>query len=136
MSFVEIAKLYAASFGVFIIVDLIWLGVVARGFYQEQIGFLLKANVNWLAAIVFYLLFVAGVVYFVTLPAVHASSLQQAVLGGIFFGLVTYAAYDLTNLATLDRWPIIVTVVDMIWGGVLCMTVSVSGFLFWKHWVS
>ena len=85
---------------------MLWLGVVARGFYRRQLGGLLADQVNWAAAIVFYLLYIAGIVFFVTLPAARAGSLARALATGAFFGLVAYATYDLTNLATLKGWPV------------------------------
>jgi len=117
-------KLYATAVVVFFIIDLIWLGVVARSFYQQQMGHLLRADVNWSAALVFYLIFVVGIIVLAVAPAVEKQSLGHAVVLGALLGLVTYAAYDLTNLATLDGFPIKVVLVDMIWGTVLCATVS------------
>lgn len=121
-------KLYTVAVITFLVIDLVWLGVVARGFYQAQIGHLLKPNVNWAAALAFYLIFVAGIVVLVVWPAVERDSLGRAVLLGALFGLVTYAAYDLTNLATLAGFPLRVAVVDMLWGAVLCAAVSAVTF--------
>lgn len=123
------AKTYLSALAAFLAIDLIWLGLVARGFYRRQIGFLLAEQVNWWAAIAFYLLFVAGVVVFAVAPALQAHSLQKALLLGGFFGLVAYATYDLTNLATVKNWPLIVTLVDLAWGTVLASAVSGIGYL-------
>jgi len=112
-------KLYAIALPVFFIIDMIWLGLVAKDFYKSQIGFLMKPDVNWVAAILFYLLFIVGLVVFAILPAVEAGSWTRALLFGAFFGFITYATYDLTNLATLKDWPILVTLVDMTWGTIL-----------------
>lgn len=122
-------KLYAVAVVTFLVIDLIWLGVVARSFYQAQIGHLMRANVNWAAAIAFYLVFVVGIVVLVVWPAVEHQSLARAVLLGALFGLVTYAAYDLTNLATLEAFPLTVALVDLAWGTVLCSTVSAVTYL-------
>ena len=122
-------KLYAVAVVTFLVIDLIWLGVVARSFYQAQIGHLMRANVNWAAAIAFYLVFVVGIVVLVVWPAIEHQSLARAVLLGALFGLVTYAAYDLTNLATLEAFPLTVALVDLAWGAVLCATVSAVTFL-------
>jgi uncharacterized membrane protein len=84
----------------------------------------MKPDVNWFAAIIFYLLFIAGLVTFVISPAVEKHSWVSAVLYGALFGLVTYATYDLTNLATLKDWPLTVTVVDLVWGTVLAASIS------------
>lgn len=117
-------KLYLLALPVFFAVDMLWLGVVAKNFYKNQIGFLMTPNINWLAAIIFYLIFIAGLVLFVVSPALAKNSLQHALIFGALFGFITYATYDLTNLATLKDWPLTVTIVDMIWGSVLASTVS------------
>jgi uncharacterized membrane protein len=122
-------KLYGVALITFFAMDLLWLGVVARGFYQTQMGHLMKPSVNWAAAVAFYLLFLVGLVVLVIWPAVERESFAHAVLLGALFGLVTYAAYDLTNLATLDAFPLKVALVDLVWGTVLCATVSAITFL-------
>lgn len=118
-------KLYAIALPVFIAIDMVWLGFVAKGFYAKQIGSLLRPDVNWSAAILFYLLFIVGLVVFVITPAVEKNSWTYALLFGALFGLVTYATYDLTNLALAKDWPLLVTVVDLVWGAVLAASVSV-----------
>jgi uncharacterized membrane protein len=122
-------KLYLASLAAFLAIDLTWLGVVARKFYARHLGFLLAPNTLWAAAIAFYLLFVAGLVGFVIAPGVEKGSLGRVVLAGAFFGLVTYATYDLTNLATVKGWPVLLTFVDLAWGTFLATSVSAIGFL-------
>ncbi len=117
-------KLYAIALPVFFAVDMAWLGLVAKNFYRQQIGALMKPDVNWTAAIAFYLLFLAGLVFFVIEPAVEKKSLADAVVRGAFFGLVTYATYDLTNLAVAKDWPLAITIVDMAWGAVLAASVA------------
>jgi uncharacterized membrane protein len=121
-------KLYAIALFVFFAIDMLWLGIIAKGFYAKHIGSLMKSQVNWPVAVLFYLLFLAGLVVFVISPAVSKASLTHALVFGAFFGLITYATYDLTNLATLRDWPPIVTVVDLVWGMVL--SASVSGITF------
>ena len=117
-------KLYAVALAVFFAADMVWLGLVAKDFYRSQIGFLMKSDVNWTAAFVFYLLFIAGLVVFVITPAIEKGSWVHALLFGALFGLVTYATYDLSNLATLKDWPLLVTVVDLAWGAALAASVS------------
>ncbi len=129
MTFAGFLKLYAVAVATFLVIDLFWLGVVARSFYQAQLGHLMRPNVNWAAAIVFYLVFVVGIVILAVWPAIDRRSLGHAVLLGALLGLVTYAAYDLTNLATLDGFPLKVVVVDMVWGTVLCGTISAVTYL-------
>lgn len=129
MTAADFFKLYAVAVVTFFVVDLLWLGVVARSFYQSQMGHLMRSQVNWTAAILFYLVFVTGIVVLVVWPAVERQSLGQAVLLGALFGLVTYAAYDLTNLATLEGFPVTVAIVDLMWGMVVCSTVSSVTYL-------
>jgi uncharacterized membrane protein len=117
-------KLFFIALAVFFSIDMVWLGLVAKKFYGKHLGFLMRPDVGWLPAIIFYLLFITGLVTFVISPAVEKHSLLNAVLFGAFFGLVTYSTYDLTNLATLKNWPVIVTVVDLIWGMILSASVS------------
>jgi uncharacterized membrane protein len=118
-------KLYAIALPVFFTIDMVWLGLVAKNFYRAQIGFLMTPNINWTAAIIFYLLFIVGLVLFVIAPAVEKSSWVHALLFGALFGLISYATYDLTNLATLKDWPLLVTLVDLVWGAVLASSISV-----------
>jgi uncharacterized membrane protein len=128
-------KVYGVCLGAFLVVDGVWLGIVAPGFYQEQLGFLLADQVNWWAAGVFYLLFVVGVQIFVVMPGIRAGSLRATLARGAFFGLVTYATYDLTNLATVAGWPVVVTVVDMIWGAALAGIVGSVGYLVGRRFI-
>ena len=121
-------KLYAVAFPVFFAIDMVWLGLVAKDFYRSQMGFLMKSDINWPAAILFYLLFVAGLVVFVITPALEKSAWIHALLYGALFGLIAYATYDLTNLATLQGWPLLVTVVDLAWGAVLAASVSTATY--------
>lgn len=118
-------KHFLIALPVFFIIDMIWLVLVAKNFYQKQIGFLMRPDINWYAAIAFYLLFIAGLVVFVINPALEKHTWTNAMLYGALFGLITYATYDLTNLATLKDWPLLVTLVDLIWGSVLAALISV-----------
>lgn len=121
-------KLVAIALPVFFAIDMIWLGLVAKSFYRQHLGGLLRSDVNWPAALIFYLLFIVGLVVLVITPAVDAGSWLQAVGRGALFGLVTYATYDLTNLATLRDWPVVVTVVDLAWGVVLASSVAATTY--------
>ena len=121
-------KLYLASLVVFFAVDMVWLGLVASSFYKKHLGYLMAPTVNWTAAIIFYLLFILGILVFVLLPSIKENSLLNNILRAVLFGLITYATYDLTNLATVKDWPLIVTLVDLGWGMVLSTIVSVAGF--------
>jgi uncharacterized membrane protein len=128
-------KLYFSTLVVFFAIDMLWLGLVARTFYRKHLGFLMAPNPNWLAAVIFYLLFIAGILIFVVLPGVDSGSLRDTLLRAAFFGLVTYATYDLTNLATLKDWPVIVTAVDLAWGTLLSTLVSAAAF-FIARWLA
>lgn len=96
-------KLYLITLPVFFAIDLIWLGLVAKNFYSKHIGFLMKTNVNWQAALLFYLLFIVGLVIFVITPSLEKKEWTSALFLGALFGLISYATYDLTNLATLKN---------------------------------
>ncbi len=122
-------KLYAIALPVFFAIDMVWLGLVAKDFYRAQIGTLMKSDVNWAAAIIFYMIFIAGLVVFVIGPAVEKGSWTHALLFGALFGLVCYATYDLTNLAVAKDWPLLVTIVDLAWGAVLAASVSIITYL-------
>ena len=121
-------KLYAIAFTVFLAIDAFWLTLIAKNFYAKHIGYLMTKNPNLFAALIFYLIFIAGLVFFVINPALDKKMWTHALLAGVFFGLVTYATYDLTNLATVKDWPLIVTIVDLIWGMFVSAAVSVATF--------
>ncbi len=122
-------KLYLIAVPLFFAIDMLWLGLIAKSFYFNQIGALMKTDTNWTAAIIFYLLFIAGLVLFVIAPAVEKNSWTHALVFGALFGFIAYATYDLTNLATLKGWPLMVSLVDMAWGAVLAA--SVSSVTYW-----
>ena len=114
---------------------MLWLGYVAKGFYQQNLARFLSPNVNWSAALLFYLLYIAGILVFAVVPALEKDALGRAALLGGLFGFFTYATYDLTNLATLEDWPVKVVVVDIAWGVVLCAVVASCSFLIGR-WMS
>jgi uncharacterized membrane protein len=111
-----IIRNFLITFIVFFCIDLIWLGVVAKNLYAKLLGYIMSPKPNWWAAIVFYIIFIIGLMFFALYPALEKQQLIYAILYGMFFGFVTYATYDLTNLATLKDWPIVITVVDLTWG--------------------
>lgn len=122
-------KLFFIALPVFFAIDIVWLGLIAKDFYRGQIGALMKTDVNWTAAIIFYLIFIAGLVVFVISPAVEKGSWMHALFFGALFGLVCYATYDLTNLAVAKDWPILVTIVDLAWGAAIAASVSTITYL-------
>ena len=126
----ETLKNYGIAIVVFLTIDAIWLLLIAKNLYSKYLGYLMAKSPNLLAALVFYLIFVAGMLYFVIMPALNKSSWQDALVSGMFFGLVTYATYDLTNLATVKDWPITITLIDLAWGSfVTAATCSISYFV-------
>ncbi len=134
MTTLQLVYTYLLTVPTFFLIDMIWLGLVAKNFYQSQIGFLL-GPVNWTAAIIFYLLYIVGIVVFAIHPALIAGSFSKAVIYGALFGFLAYATYDLTNLATIKGWPLLVTVVDLAWGMVLTGSVAAAGYYLSKTFV-
>ncbi len=118
-------KIYLTALFVFLVIDVTWLGLIAKNFYRKHMGFLMKSEVDWIPALLLYMLFVAALVLFVINPAIEKESWMHALLFGAFFGLVAYASYDLTNLATIKNWPMVVTLVDIAWGATVSASVSV-----------
>lgn len=125
-------KLYILTVPVFFAVDIVWLGFVAKKFYRNHLGFILSPDVNWPAAIVFYALYVLGILIFAVVPAIEQGSLGKALLLGGLYGFFTYATYDMTNMATIKNWPLNVVVVDILWGVFLCSIVASISFLMAK----
>lgn len=124
MTFKQMILLYIITLIVFFAIDMIWLGMVAKGFYRRHLGALMSPKVNWISAMFFYLLFIVGLLVFAIRPALVAGIPINALFYGALLGLISYATYDLTNLATLKDWPLIVTAIDLIWGTVLGGVVS------------
>jgi len=121
----EFIKLYLLSFGSLLVIDSVWLTKVAPKFYKSNIGHLMAENPNLLAAGLFYFIYIVGVVVFVVSPAVADKSLTFAMSRGALFGFVAYSTFDLTGMAVFKNWPAKVTIVDLLWGTILTMSVSV-----------
>jgi uncharacterized membrane protein len=111
--------LFALAGGVFLVIDLLWLAWLGRGLYVAEIGPLLRKTPNLAAAAAFYILYLAGLTLFVTLPAFTAGMPVQALLAGAAFGLVAYATYDLTSLAVIEGFTLRIALIDMAWGAAL-----------------
>jgi uncharacterized membrane protein len=124
VSFKQTVLLYLLTLAVFFAIDMVWLGAVAKTFYRKHLGYLMAPKVGWPAALLFYLLFIAGLVVFAVRPGLAVGAPLKALLLGAFLGLVSYATYDLTNQATVKDWPVIVTLVDLVWGTALGGLVS------------
>ncbi len=128
MSLSKFILCYLLTAAVFFAIDMAWLGFIAKGLYNRLLGPLLAEQVNWAAAIIFYLLFIVGIFVFAIMPAVEKGAWQHALLYGALFGFFTYATYDLTNLATLKGWPMQLVFIDIAWGMILTGSVATAGY--------
>lgn len=117
--------IYITTLISFLILDGIWLGIIAKNVYFQKIGHLISNKPNILPAVLFYLLFVSVLTYMVLIPAINEGSLSKVLINGALFGFITYATYDLTNQATLKDWPVFVTIIDILWGTFVTTTVSI-----------
>lgn len=126
-------KIYIIAFIIFLIVDAIWLGLVATKFYKNTIGHLMADKPNYIAAGIFYLIYIGGIVFF-TYQGIVEGNIGKVLLNAAIFGFIAYATYDLTNLATLKDWPIKVTIVDLIWGTSLSTIISMLSYYIY-HWI-
>jgi len=126
-------KVYGVALSVFLVIDLMWIGFIARTFYQDHLGFILASSPNWIAAITFYLMFVAGLLFFVVLPGLKYNTFKVSLFRAALFGILTYGTYDLTNLALIEGWPVLVTVVDIIWGMILSVIVCLVSIKVGRH---
>ncbi len=120
---------YAAVLGVMLVLDLLWLGVVAKPLYQQAIGHLMAEKPNVWVAAVFYVLYALGLTIFAVWPHAGTPGWRTALMMGALFGFFAYATYDLTNLATLKAWPVSIALIDMAWGTVVSGTCAVAGKL-------
>lgn len=123
---------YLVATAVFFAIDMVWLGVIAKNLYKRFLGGLMTDHVIWWAAILFYLLFIVGLLIFAILPALNAGSWQYALTYGALFGLFTYATYDLTNYATLKGFPFVIVPIDIAWGMIVSGSVSVATYFIVK----
>ncbi len=125
---IQYLKLYGATALVFFAIDLVWLGVVAQSFYQQHLGHLLAEEIRWGAALLFYSIFIAGLLVFAVVPGLDAGSFTRTVVLGALLGFFAYATFDLTCLALFAGFPVRVVVVDLIWGTVLSATVCAAAY--------
>jgi len=126
---------YGATALIFLALDYIWLAHVAGSFYRERLAGLMAEQVNFAVAGLFYLVYVVGIVIFAVAPALRSGNWQDAALYGCLFGFFAYATYDVTNLATLRDWPVVVTVVDIAWGTLVTGVSATAGFLIARSFV-
>jgi uncharacterized membrane protein len=128
MGFTKIGLLYIITLVIFLAIDMLWLGVISKNFYRTQLGSLLREQFNLVPALLFYLLYIVGLLVFVIVPAVNNASFGQALGLGALFGLMAYATYDLSNLATLNNWPVVIVMADLAWGMTISAITSVVGY--------
>ena len=128
-------KRYLVALVTFLLIDGVWLTVVAKNFYAKYLGYLMAKTPNLAAAGLFYLIFIFGLVKLVLEPGLNGGDLRQTVLNGALLGLCCYATYDLTNMATVKDWPMIVTIVDLVWGTVLSGAVTGISYLILTKWL-
>lgn len=129
--------LVVAYFGAlisFLVIDAIWLGVVARGFYRDQLGELMLPSPNFPVAAVFYLFFAAAIVALSVRPGLEHGSVWVAAGYGAVLGLAAYGTYDITNISTIKGWPLTMSIVDMIWGTALTALASAAGYIAARLW--
>jgi len=127
------ARNYAIALVIFLAIDMVWLTLIAKSLYAQHLGYLMAPKAKLLVAFLFYLLFVVGLQFFVLNPALASGSWKTALFAGMFFGLVTYATYDLTNLATVKDWPVLITAIDLVWGSVVSGATALLSFLVIKR---
>jgi uncharacterized membrane protein len=125
-------KVFLIAFIIFIFIDLLWLGLIAKSLYQRELGHLMKQNINFIVAIIFYLIFVIALSVFVIVPGIEGESIVKVILLGALFGFASYATYDLTNYATIEGFPLKMVIIDLIWGSSLGTLTSLLTFLIYK----
>lgn len=127
--FLRRVPLFLVTLFLALVLDFIWVGMFAKEFYQQEIGFLLASSVYWPAALLFYIFYSIALIIFVLEPALRTRSVKRALVLGALFGFTAYMTYDLTSLATTRDWSFAVTVVDIAWGTVMTALVSISAYL-------
>jgi len=120
---------YAAAALTMLGMDAVWLRMAADRLYRPLLGDMLLTGFRPAPAILFYLLYVVGIVIFAIRPALAGGGWSTAATSGALLGFFCYATYDLTNQATLKTWPVTVTIVDMGWGTFLTACVATVGYL-------
>ncbi|HEX6258348.1 MAG TPA: DUF2177 family protein [Candidatus Saccharimonadales bacterium] len=130
MQFLQLVLIAGVTF---LVIDMLWLGVLAKNLYKKELGPLLLQKPNTVAASIFYILYVLALVFFVILPAVTSGNWQYALFAGGFWGLVAYGTYDLTNLATLKNWPVKIVIIDMAWGAIVSGVTCLVTYAIWGH---
>ena len=124
----NIIRNYLITLIVFFAIDILWLGFIAKKLYRDNLGYIMADKTNWPAAIIFYLVYIGGLIFFAINPALAKDNIVYALGIGALFGFMTYATYDMTNLATLKDWPLKITIIDIIWGTTLNGLTAIASF--------
>jgi len=125
----EFLKVAGIAIIIFFIIDIAWLSLIAKKLYAKELKNFLSPKTNWIVAIIFYIVFILGLTFFVIEPALAGSGLIHAVFAGALFGFVCYATYDLTNLATINKWPLKITIIDLAWGSFVCSATATLTYI-------
>lgn len=125
----KILLVFIITMVIFAAIDLIWLGYLAKNLYQQKIGFLMADKINWIAALIFYIIYISGILYFVIFPSLETGEWQTALLKGTILGVLCYGTYDLTNMATLKNWPYEIVIIDILWGAFLTGLTSTLSYI-------
>lgn len=125
----QLLTAYATCAGGFLLLDACWLTLMGTRLYRPALGSLMRTDIDWLAAALFYVIYLAGIVGFAVVPALTTKSGRTALLRGAAFGFVCYATYDLTNQATLVGWPWHITLADLAWGS---SATALAALLGWR----
>jgi uncharacterized membrane protein len=136
MTILNFLKIYLVAVPIFFLIDMLWLGVLAKGIYQKYMGHLLKENTNWSVAVLFYLIFIVGIIIFAIHPALQNNSWQTALSYGMLFGFFTYMTFDLTSLSVMKDWHWQIAIIDIFWGMILSGSVSIITYIFCKKFLN
>ncbi|RZL00548.1 MAG: DUF2177 family protein [Rubrivivax sp.] len=126
-------QIYGGIAAVMMVLDMLWLGFIARSWYQQGIGHLMAERPNMAIGALFYLLFPLGLMVFAVLPTAEEQGWVKAALMGALFGFFAYATYDITNLATLKGWPVGLSIVDVLWGSLVSGLAAGAGKSVYLH---
>lgn len=127
LTLVQWGLVYLIAVAAFLIIDGAWLTLVMKPLFTDMLGDMLRERINIAPAAVFYLVYVAGILFFAVAPSLGTQDWQGAALRGLFLGLLAYGTYDMTNLSTLKNYQLNVALIDTAWGGVVTAITSVAG---------
>jgi uncharacterized membrane protein len=129
------AMAYVTTLVTFLAIDAVWLMTMSQRLYRRHLGDILVDSFNPAPAALFYLIYIAGIIFFATTPAFSTGKWTTAALNGALYGFFAYATYDLTNQATIRGWPTAITVADICWGSLLSSVAATVGFLLTRYFL-